>query len=56
MRPGDTTGTFFLRDFTGNPDVEVIGESRLLRATEGTFQDAFSSYSVHLYKIANPGM
>jgi hypothetical protein len=56
MRPGDTAGTFVLRDSTGNSTVEVIGESRQLTATEGTFQDDFSSHAVNTYKIANPGM
>jgi hypothetical protein len=31
MRPGNTTGIFVLREFTGNSIVEVIGESRQLK-------------------------
>jgi hypothetical protein len=56
MRPGDTTGTFTLRDFNGSSNIEVIGEGRQLTSTDGVFQDTFSNYSVHIYKIANPGV
>ena len=52
MRPGKTAATFSLRDF-GDAEVEVIGENRTLAATAGKFQDEFSDYAVHIYKISN---
>jgi hypothetical protein len=54
VRPGSTIATFTLRDF-GNCDVEVVGESRNLSAVAGVFQDEFSDYAVHIYKISNSG-
>jgi hypothetical protein len=54
MRPGGTTATFTLRGFSGALPVEVVGESRTVSASGGVFQDAFSSYAVHIYKIQNP--
>lgn len=51
MRPGATTATFTVRSPTAG-NVEVLGESRSLTLTGGTFQDAFAAdYAVHLYKI-----
>jgi hypothetical protein len=32
--------------------VQVLGESRQLAVSGGTFQDAFAGYGVHLYQIA----
>ena len=32
--------------------VEVIGEDRMLAFSDGRFQDNFSGYGVHLYKIS----
>jgi hypothetical protein len=54
MRPGATTATFTLRGFSGASTAEVLGESRTVSAAGGVFQDAFSSYAVHIYKIPNP--
>jgi hypothetical protein len=54
MRPGSVNASFTLRGFTGTADVEVIGESRSLPASGGVFQDAFTSYEVHIYKVGNP--
>jgi hypothetical protein len=54
MRPGPTTATFTLRAFSGAGTVEVIGENRSLPATDGAFQDDFTGYGVHIYRIANP--
>ncbi len=51
MRPGTTTATFTLRDFPATASAEVIDESRTLPVTNGVFQDIFSNYSVHIYKI-----
>ena len=55
MRPGKTTATFTLRDFTGNTAVEAIGENRNFVAGHGVFQDEFSDYGVHIYRFQNPG-
>lgn len=54
MRPGATTASFALRDFSGEATVEVIGESRSLAVHNGVFADTFSTYAVHLYKVATP--
>jgi hypothetical protein len=56
LRPGSVNATFTLRGFTGSSTVEVVGEGRTITASNGVFEDAFSSYAVHIYKIANPGM
>jgi hypothetical protein len=55
MRPGTPTATFKLRDFTGTATVEVVGESRTITATDGVFQDTFTKWGVHIYKVATPG-
>jgi hypothetical protein len=52
MRGGDTTATFTLRDFPTQASAEVLGENRSLPVDGGVFQDDFSSYGVHLYKIS----
>jgi hypothetical protein len=54
MRPGLTNATFALRGFTGNRTVEVVGESRQISSNHGVFLDTFTSYAVHIYRIANP--
>jgi hypothetical protein len=56
LRPGSVNATLTLRGFTGSSTVEVVGEGRTITASNGVFEDAFSSYAVHIYKIANPGM
>lgn len=48
---GATTATFSLTGVAGATSVEVIGESRSIAASEGTFEDAFAPYAVHLYRI-----
>ena len=54
MRPGSVNATFTLRSFTGSSTVEVVGENRTITASDGVFQDAFTSYAVHIYKVPNP--
>ncbi len=54
MRPAVTEATFTLRGFTGASTVEVLGEDRTLPASDGVFQDAFSSHAVHIYRVPNP--
>jgi hypothetical protein len=52
MRKGMPTATFTLRDFSGTSTVEVVGENRTITATNGVFQDAFTNWGVHIYKVA----
>ena len=54
MRPGSVNASFTLRSFTGSSSMEVVGEGRTITASNGVFQDAFTSYAVHIYKIQNP--
>ncbi|WP_152052070.1 hypothetical protein [Tautonia marina] len=50
MRDGGTTGTFTLPD-AGDVRVEVLGEDRSIDAPEGTWNDRFEGYQVHLYRL-----
>lgn len=51
MRPGSTMATFTLRDFPSGASAEVLGENRSISVSNGVFQDSFTDYSVHIYKI-----
>jgi hypothetical protein len=50
MRDLETTGTFRLPD-QGNVRVEVLGEGRTIEAVGGRWEDRFTGYQVHLYRI-----
>lgn len=50
MADGITTATFALSDIDASVDVEVIGENRSIAPSNGTFDDAFEPYAVHLYR------
>jgi len=50
MRPGQTDATFKLRD-SRRATVTVLGEGRTLEVKDGVFQDRFSNWDVHLYKV-----
>jgi hypothetical protein len=50
MRPGTTQARFSLRD-TRNGVATVLGESRTVTVSGGAFQDTFSDYAVHLYRV-----
>jgi hypothetical protein len=50
MRPGATTATFTLRGIT-NATATVLGESRTISVTGGSFSDIFAPYAVHLYEV-----
>jgi hypothetical protein len=50
-RPGSATAAFKLEGVSSRT-VEVLGESRTVPMSDGSFTDAFDSYGVHLYKIA----
>ncbi len=52
MRPEATTAEFSIPDL-GNASANVIGEDRSIAVGQGLFQDDFSSYQVHLYRL-NP--
>jgi hypothetical protein len=51
MRPGSTMAAFTLRGVT-TATVTVLGESRSISVTGGTFSDAFAPYEVHLYEVS----
>ncbi len=51
MRDAETAATFTLPD-TGEARVEVLGEGRTVEAVGGRWEDRFSGYQVHLYKIS----
>lgn len=50
MRPGQTKATFTVAN---GKTVEVMGENRNIRIENGKFDDSFSDYAVHLYKIVD---
>jgi hypothetical protein len=50
MREGETTATFTVPG-TGDARVEVLGEGRAIEAVGGKWEDRFTGYQVHLYKI-----
>ncbi|MBN2583910.1 MAG: hypothetical protein JXL80_12655 [Planctomycetes bacterium] len=50
MRDGSTTATFQVAG-AGAAQAEVLGESRTITVSGGSFQDAFTPYAVHLYRI-----
>ena len=52
MREGTTAATFTLPSKTA-AEVEVLGESRALQATNRVFTDRFGSWDVHLYRVKN---
>lgn len=52
MRPGTPTATFTLREFSGVSTIEVVGETRTIPAADGVFQDTFTNWGVHIYKVA----
>jgi hypothetical protein len=51
MRDGQTKGRFTLRGIPGKAIVEVINENRQLEVNNGTFEDTFNGYEVHLYRL-----
>jgi len=53
MRDGSTTATFTCKDVAGDARVEVIGENRTLLARNGSFQDRFGPWDVHLYRLVS---
>jgi len=51
MQAGTAHAQFSVRG-GGNGTATVLGESRTLSVTSGTFADAFDSYAVHLYRLS----
>lgn len=54
MRDRPARARFELAGLNGEARVEVLGEDRTLSARDGTFEDAFTGYAVHLYRVAAP--
>jgi len=54
MREGRTRARLTIHDLRGDRPVEVLGESRSLTSKNGTFDDDFKPWDVHLYRIATP--
>ncbi len=52
MREGATQATFTLQDIHSGSTVEVLGETRSLSLSNGSFTDHFVAWEVHLYRIA----
>jgi len=50
MRAAPTKAKFTLKAL-GKGSAEVLGEGRAVPVADGTFQDAFGPWDVHLYKI-----
>jgi hypothetical protein len=50
-RTGTTTATFAIEGMTGNATATVVGESRSVPVSRGTFSDAFAVNSVHIYEV-----
>ena len=48
---GDETATFTVSGLTAGTTIAVYGESRNITAGDGTFQDTFADYDVHIYQI-----
>lgn len=51
MADGSTTATFELSGIDEATRIEVIGEGRDLTARDGSFEDDFAPYDVHLYRV-----
>jgi len=52
MREGQTRARFSIQGLTGPLSVEVLGEQRTLHLKDGVFEDDFTPWDVHLYRIA----
>jgi hypothetical protein len=52
MRNRATQATFSLAGAGASNPIEVLGENRMLTATNGSFIDHFDPWAVHLYKLS----
>jgi hypothetical protein len=53
MRDGEARATIALPG-RASSTAEVLGEGRTIPIVDGTFQDGFAPYAVHLYRIPDP--
>jgi hypothetical protein len=53
MRSASTRATFSLQRFPAAATAEVLGEGRSIAVSGGTFEDDFSPYGVHLYRLTH---
>ncbi len=51
MRDGDTTATFHIPAPLSSTQLTVLNENRTIEVRQGTFQDSFTPYQVHIYRI-----
>jgi hypothetical protein len=51
MEASHAKGNFQVTDMAGEGTVQVIGEDRTIRMHDGRFEDDFSPYAVHLYRV-----
>ena len=51
MKSGETEAAFTLDGLSAGAQVEVLGENRKIEPAGGKFQDRFSDWDVHLYRI-----
>ncbi len=51
MRPGETDAVFQLAPPLTATNVEVLGENRRLRVSDGSFQDHFGLWDAHVYRL-----
>jgi hypothetical protein len=51
MKPGTTQATLTLEGLPAGAQIEVLGEDRKIAPVGGKFQDQFSDWDVHLYRI-----
>ena len=52
MRNAPARGTFTVKGLSGEQKAEVLGEGRTVSVRDGTFEDTFAPYDVHIYRIA----
>jgi len=51
MREGQTQAQFSIQGLPGRRAVEVLDEGRTLESADGSFQDEFKPWDVHLYRL-----
>ena len=52
MRNKASTGSFSLKGVASSAKAEVLGEGRSIELKDGSFQDQYKPYDVHIYKIS----
>ncbi len=51
MREGETTATFTIPGLAAGKTIEVEGENRTLKSTQGHFEDTFKPWDAHVYRV-----